>query len=212
MKLYKGNCNICLTFQTFLGKSVEYKLNQSSTCEMKSHNCLYYFCIPWNKRSYILLVLQIGLMASYVLWAFSHSFPIFLLSRVVGGICKGNVSLCTAIVADLPCPKARNKGMVSYDHHYQLLMFSGQTCHLNIHWVCFLLLSGNDRCCFLLGVHIRSINGSILCSEGQRLWGVLSSSCHAGCAFFFSRPAFYFLHAARNFTKGQQHFTLWLSL
>ncbi|KAI2664382.1 Major facilitator superfamily domain-containing protein 10 [Labeo rohita] len=38
-------------------------------------------------------------------------FTIFLLSRVVGGICKGNVSLCTAIVADLPCPKARNKGM-----------------------------------------------------------------------------------------------------
>ncbi|XP_024119456.2 major facilitator superfamily domain-containing protein 10-like [Oryzias melastigma] len=35
----------------------------------------------------------------------------FLLFRVIGGICKGNVSLCTAIVADLPCPKARNRGM-----------------------------------------------------------------------------------------------------
>ncbi|XP_056314733.1 major facilitator superfamily domain-containing protein 10 [Danio aesculapii] len=62
-------------------------------------------------RKPLLLLTTIGLMASYVLWAFSHSFTVFLLSRVVGGICKGNVSLCTAIVADLPCPKARNKGM-----------------------------------------------------------------------------------------------------
>lgn len=66
--------------------------------------------------SNVLLVFQVGLMASYILWAFSHSFTLFLLSRVVGGICKGNVSLCTAVVADLPCPKARNKGMVSYGH------------------------------------------------------------------------------------------------
>ncbi|MEQ2166417.1 hypothetical protein GOODEAATRI_027835 [Goodea atripinnis] len=35
----------------------------------------------------------------------------FLLFRVIGGICKGNISLCTAIVADLPCPNARNRGM-----------------------------------------------------------------------------------------------------
>ncbi|XP_058632351.1 major facilitator superfamily domain-containing protein 10 [Onychostoma macrolepis] len=62
-------------------------------------------------RKPLLLLTTVGLMASYILWAFSHSFAIFLLSRVVGGICKGNVSLCTAIVADLPCPKARNKGM-----------------------------------------------------------------------------------------------------
>ncbi|MBN3281055.1 MFS10 protein, partial [Polyodon spathula] len=52
-----------------------------------------------------------GLMASYALWAVSWNFSVFLLSRVVGGICKGNVSLCTAIIADLPCPKMRNKGM-----------------------------------------------------------------------------------------------------
>uniref|UniRef100_A0A671LEF6 Major facilitator superfamily domain-containing protein 10-like n=1 Tax=Sinocyclocheilus anshuiensis TaxID=1608454 RepID=A0A671LEF6_9TELE len=62
-------------------------------------------------RKPLLLLTTVGLMASYILWAFSHSFTVFLLSRVVGGICKGNVSLCTAIVADLPCPKARNKGM-----------------------------------------------------------------------------------------------------
>ncbi|XP_030647719.1 major facilitator superfamily domain-containing protein 10 [Chanos chanos] len=62
-------------------------------------------------RRPLLLLTTIGLISSYILWAFSHSFSIFLLSRVVGGICKANVSLCTAIVADLPCPKARNRGM-----------------------------------------------------------------------------------------------------
>lgn len=58
---------------------------------------------------------QLGLMSSYAVWAVSRSFGTFLLFRVVAGICKGNVSLCTAVVADLPCPKARNRGMVGSD-------------------------------------------------------------------------------------------------
>lgn len=50
---------------------------------------------------------------SYAVWAASKSFAAFLASRVIGGISKGNVSLCTAIVADLGSPSARSKGMVS---------------------------------------------------------------------------------------------------
>lgn len=59
------------------------------------------------------LLLQMGLITSYTLWAASRTFGVFLLSRIVGGISKGNVSLCTAIIADLHSPKARSKGMVS---------------------------------------------------------------------------------------------------
>uniref|UniRef100_H2V1R3 Major facilitator superfamily domain-containing protein 10 n=1 Tax=Takifugu rubripes TaxID=31033 RepID=H2V1R3_TAKRU len=62
-------------------------------------------------RRPLLLLTTVGLMLSYAVWAVSHSFGMFLLFRVIGGICKGNVSLCTAIIADLPCPKARNRGM-----------------------------------------------------------------------------------------------------
>ncbi|KAM7391250.1 hypothetical protein PAMP_021950 [Pampus punctatissimus] len=62
-------------------------------------------------RRPLLLLTTIGLISSYVVWAVSRSFSMFLLFRVIGGICKGNVSLCTAIMADLPCPKARNRGM-----------------------------------------------------------------------------------------------------
>ncbi|KAG7489424.1 major facilitator superfamily domain-containing protein 10 [Solea senegalensis] len=62
-------------------------------------------------RRPLLLLTTVGLMSSYVVWAVSHSFSLFLLFRVIGGVCKGNVSLCMATVADLPCPKARNRGM-----------------------------------------------------------------------------------------------------
>ncbi|XP_048099108.1 major facilitator superfamily domain-containing protein 10 isoform X3 [Alosa alosa] len=64
----------------------------------------------YGRRPLILLT-TVGVMTSYLLWVFSHSFSIFLLSRVVGGICKGNVSLCTAMVADQRNPQARNRGM-----------------------------------------------------------------------------------------------------
>ncbi|KAM9858555.1 major facilitator superfamily domain-containing protein 10-like isoform 2-T2 [Aulostomus maculatus] len=62
-------------------------------------------------RRPLLLLTTLGLMSSYAVWAVSRSFSMFLLFRVIGGVCKGNVSLCTAIMADLPCPKARNRGM-----------------------------------------------------------------------------------------------------
>ncbi|KAM6440341.1 major facilitator superfamily domain-containing protein 10 isoform 1-T3 [Liasis olivaceus] len=62
-------------------------------------------------RRPVLLATVLGLIASYSLWAISRSFELFLCSRIVGGISKGNVSLSTAIIADLQCPKARSKGM-----------------------------------------------------------------------------------------------------
>ncbi|XP_034861323.1 major facilitator superfamily domain-containing protein 10 isoform X6 [Mirounga leonina] len=54
---------------------------------------------------------EAGLATSYAVWAASRSFAAFLASRVIGGISKGNVSLSTAIVADLGSPSARSRGM-----------------------------------------------------------------------------------------------------
>ncbi|KFP41339.1 Major facilitator superfamily domain-containing protein 10, partial [Chlamydotis macqueenii] len=62
-------------------------------------------------RRPVILVTVMGLITSYTLWAASRTFGVFLLSRIVGGISKGNVSLSTAIIADLNSPKARSKGM-----------------------------------------------------------------------------------------------------
>nr|XP_034958578.1 major facilitator superfamily domain-containing protein 10-like [Zootoca vivipara] len=62
-------------------------------------------------RRPIMLLTLIGMIASYSLWAISRSFELFIFSRILGGISKGNVSLSTAIIADLQSPKARSKGM-----------------------------------------------------------------------------------------------------
>uniref|UniRef100_A0A4W3JI88 Major facilitator superfamily domain containing 10 n=1 Tax=Callorhinchus milii TaxID=7868 RepID=A0A4W3JI88_CALMI len=62
-------------------------------------------------RRLLMMLTTAGLIASYALWAISRNFGLFLLSRVVGGMSKGNVSLSTAIIADLPSPQARSKGM-----------------------------------------------------------------------------------------------------
>jgi predicted MFS family arabinose efflux permease len=50
--------------------------------------------------------------ASYALWAVSHNFTLFVLARILGGVSKGNISLCTAIVADVLPPEKRGRGMV----------------------------------------------------------------------------------------------------
>ncbi|XP_029447927.1 major facilitator superfamily domain-containing protein 10 [Rhinatrema bivittatum] len=62
-------------------------------------------------RRRVMMMTVVGLITSYALWAISRSFGIFLLSRAIGGISKGNVSLSTAIIADLRTPEARGRGM-----------------------------------------------------------------------------------------------------
>ncbi|XP_006893719.1 PREDICTED: major facilitator superfamily domain-containing protein 10 [Elephantulus edwardii] len=62
-------------------------------------------------RRPVMLLSLAGLVTSYAVWATSRSFAAFLVSRVIGGVSKGNVSLSTAIVADLSSPEARGRGM-----------------------------------------------------------------------------------------------------
>lgn len=64
-------------------------------------------------RRPVMMMSLTGLAISYAVWATSRSFAAFLTSRVIGGISKGNVSLSTAIVADLGSPPTRSQGMVS---------------------------------------------------------------------------------------------------
>nr|XP_058922021.1 major facilitator superfamily domain-containing protein 10 isoform X4 [Kogia breviceps] len=62
-------------------------------------------------RRPVMLLSLAGLATSYAVWAASKSFAAFLASRMIGGISKGNVSLSTAIVADLGLSAARSRGM-----------------------------------------------------------------------------------------------------
>ena len=47
------------------------------------------------------------------MWAVSHNFTLFVIARIIGGISKGNVSIATAVVADVLPQEKRGKGMVS---------------------------------------------------------------------------------------------------
>jgi MFS family permease len=62
-------------------------------------------------RRPVLIISIAGMVLSYVLWIFSGSFTLIVLSRFIGGIMGGNISTATAIVADVTQKENRSKGM-----------------------------------------------------------------------------------------------------
>ncbi|XP_031842760.1 major facilitator superfamily domain-containing protein rtet isoform X2 [Nomia melanderi] len=62
-------------------------------------------------RKPMMLLCLTGIMFSYLLWALSSNFTIFVIARFVGGISKGNISLSMAIITDVTSPKTRGKAM-----------------------------------------------------------------------------------------------------
>ena len=62
-------------------------------------------------RRPVLLVSVGGTCLGYLLWIFAGSFWVLVLSRVVGGIASGNLSVATASIADVTSRKSRAKGM-----------------------------------------------------------------------------------------------------
>ncbi|XP_028391458.1 major facilitator superfamily domain-containing protein 10-like [Dendronephthya gigantea] len=62
-------------------------------------------------RKSILLFSMVGVGISYGIWAYSRNFTIFVLARIIGGLCKGNVTISTAIVTDVTSMRNRGKGM-----------------------------------------------------------------------------------------------------
>lgn len=62
-------------------------------------------------RKPVMLLCLVGIASSYILWALSHSFAMFVFARFVGGLSKGNVSLSMAIVTDVSTVAQRGVGM-----------------------------------------------------------------------------------------------------
>lgn len=63
-------------------------------------------------RKPVMLVCLTGISLSYLIWAFSTNFGIFVLARFFGGISKGNISLSMAIISDVTSAKTRGQAMV----------------------------------------------------------------------------------------------------
>eukprot|EP00112_Aurelia_sp_Birch-Aquarium-sp1_P019008 Seg4618.2 transcript_id=Seg4618.2/GoldUCD/mRNA.D3Y31 product="Major facilitator superfamily domain-containing protein 10" protein_id=Seg4618.2/GoldUCD/D3Y31 len=62
-------------------------------------------------RKRILLFSMLGTAVSYFVWLKSNSFTSFLVSRIIGGISKGSVTIVTAIMSDITTKETRGKGM-----------------------------------------------------------------------------------------------------
>ncbi|OLY83388.1 Major facilitator superfamily domain-containing protein 10 [Smittium mucronatum] len=62
-------------------------------------------------RRPLLLVSMLGNILWTVLWIFSSSFELFLLARIIAGLCEANVQLSTTIIADVSKPENRAKQM-----------------------------------------------------------------------------------------------------
>eukprot|EP00123_Amoebidium_parasiticum_P017494 comp23871_c1_seq1/m.41858 comp23871_c1_seq1/g.41858 ORF comp23871_c1_seq1/g.41858 comp23871_c1_seq1/m.41858 type:complete len:460 (-) comp23871_c1_seq1:513-1892(-) len=63
-------------------------------------------------RRPMLVLTTFGVAISYALWLVSSSFELFVLSRVLGGLSKGNIHLSLAVVSDVTTPQTRNRGMM----------------------------------------------------------------------------------------------------
>nr|CAG4649515.1 EOG090X09U7 [Scapholeberis mucronata]SVE93750.1 EOG090X09U7 [Scapholeberis mucronata] len=62
-------------------------------------------------RKPALLLSMVGIASSYALWLVSDSFAVFMIARAVGGVSKANVSLATAVMADITDSTNRAKAM-----------------------------------------------------------------------------------------------------
>ncbi len=82
------------------------------------YSALQFFAAPfWGRlsdqygRKNILRWTLLGTVISYVLWFFSGSFTLLVLARFIGGLCSGNISVATAVIADITDLKKRSAGM-----------------------------------------------------------------------------------------------------
>jgi MFS family permease len=83
-----------------------------------AYSLLQFLFAPfWGARSDrlgrrpVLLLTVAGTAVSYLIWAFSGSFWLFLVARLFGGAMSGNLSVATAAVADVTTRENRAKGM-----------------------------------------------------------------------------------------------------
>ena len=82
------------------------------------YSFLQFICAPlWGSysdrvgRRKVLIITILGLALSYVAWIFAASFWILVLARLIGGAMGGNLSVATAVVADVTSASKRSSGM-----------------------------------------------------------------------------------------------------
>ena len=88
-------------------------------------------------RRPVLLLTLCGIAFSYLVWIFSGSFLLLVISRLIGGFMSGNLSVVTAAMADLTSRQNRAKGMALIGVAFGLGFITGPaigglTAHFNL--------------------------------------------------------------------------------
>lgn len=77
----------------------------------------FFFSPLWGRisdrigRRTVLKITTLGMAVSYLVWVFAGSFSLLILSRFIGGVMGGNISVANAAVADVTTAESRAKGM-----------------------------------------------------------------------------------------------------
>ena len=77
----------------------------------------FIFSPIWGKlsdkygREPILKISILGIFISYCLWIFSGSFTLLIISRIIGGVMGGNISVATAVASDVTNKENRSRAM-----------------------------------------------------------------------------------------------------
>lgn len=115
---YKWLEESIMTFQSFLGTPEKFNSVLFGGFLGSLYSFLQFLASPVvgglsdvYGRKPVLLLCLLGISFSYILWALSKNFAIFILARIVGGISKGNVSLSMAVITDVSTVASRGKGM-----------------------------------------------------------------------------------------------------
>lgn len=86
-------------------------------------------------RRGVLMMTVAGTALGYLIWIFSGSFWLFLLSRIVSGAFSGNLSVATAAVADVTTREERSKAMGLVGAAFGLGLVTGPTLGaFAVHW------------------------------------------------------------------------------
>ena len=86
-------------------------------------------------RRGVLMMTVAGTAFGYLIWIFSGSFWLFLLSRIVSGAFSGNLSVATAAVADVTTREERSKAMGLVGAAFGLGLVTGPTLGaVAVHW------------------------------------------------------------------------------
>lgn len=71
--------------------------------------------------------MKVGIALSYLLWALSSNFAVFVLARLIGGLSKGNISMAMSIITDVSSPRRRSRAMALVGVAFSLGFIVGPT-------------------------------------------------------------------------------------